>query len=143
VARFECAVLPPTASRRAAPEVLAIPGTAFRKPGLGKDVTDKFLAGLPGMQKEGCDGLITQATFVLHRMPPHVRTVCMEFFGQVAAAVPAIVEVKQHMDSRPGGCCWPASNIWTRATSRRSATPPRPAAPGRPNMVLLADLAGR
>jgi FAD/FMN-containing dehydrogenase len=25
----------------------------FRKEGLGKDVTDKFLAGLPGIQKEG------------------------------------------------------------------------------------------
>jgi FAD/FMN-containing dehydrogenase len=31
----------------------------FRKEGLGKDVTDKFLAGLPGVQKEGTDGLIT------------------------------------------------------------------------------------
>ncbi|WP_152526793.1 FAD-binding protein, partial [Pseudogulbenkiania ferrooxidans] len=27
---------------------LIIPGSAFRKVGLGKDVTDKFLAGLPG-----------------------------------------------------------------------------------------------
>ncbi len=30
-------------------ERLDIPGTAFRKEGLGKDVTDKFLAGLPGI----------------------------------------------------------------------------------------------
>ena len=45
-----------TVARR---ETLAIPGAAFRKAGLGKDVTDKFLAGLPGVQKEGCDGLIT------------------------------------------------------------------------------------
>jgi hypothetical protein len=43
---------------RGAPEVLEIPGSAFRKAGLGKDVTDKFLAGLPGVQKEGSDGLI-------------------------------------------------------------------------------------
>jgi FAD/FMN-containing dehydrogenase len=35
------------------------PGRRFRKAGLGKDVTDKFLAGLPGVQKEGTDGLIT------------------------------------------------------------------------------------
>ena len=34
-------------------EILTIPGAAFRKAGLGKDVTDKFLAGLPGVQKEG------------------------------------------------------------------------------------------
>ena len=33
-------------------ERLDIPGRVFRKEGLGKDVTDKFLAGLPGIQKE-------------------------------------------------------------------------------------------
>src|SRR5690606_14732244 len=76
------------------PEILEIPGSSFRKVGLGKDVTDKFLSGLPGVQKEGCDGLITSATFILHRMPKHVRTVCLEFFGHVAQAVPAIVEIK-------------------------------------------------
>jgi len=37
----------------AEPEVLEIPGSSFRKIGLGKDVTDKFLSGLPGVQKEG------------------------------------------------------------------------------------------
>ncbi|NBX90226.1 MAG: DUF3683 domain-containing protein, partial [Betaproteobacteria bacterium] len=42
-------------------ERLDIPGKSFRKEGLGKDVTDKFLSGLPGIQKEGCDGLITSA----------------------------------------------------------------------------------
>ncbi len=31
-----------------APEILEIPGARFRKAGLGKDVTDKFLSGLPG-----------------------------------------------------------------------------------------------
>ena len=38
-------------------ETLNIEGKRFRKEGLGKDVTDKFLSGLPGVQKEGCDGL--------------------------------------------------------------------------------------
>jgi len=64
---------------------------------LGKDVTDKFLAGLPGVQKEGCDGLITSARWVLHRMPDHTRTVCMEFFGNAKDAVPSIVEIKDFM----------------------------------------------
>ena len=32
-------------------ERLDIPGRTFRKEGLGKDVTDKFLSGLPGIQK--------------------------------------------------------------------------------------------
>ncbi len=76
-----------------APEILTIPGSAFRKEGLGKDVTDKFLSGLPGIQKEGCDGIITSARFILHRAHQHTRTVCLEFFGQVREAVPAIVEI--------------------------------------------------
>ena len=79
-------------------ETLEIKGRVFRKEGLGKDVTDKFLAGLPGIQKEGCDGLITSARWVLHRMPRHTRTVCMEFFGQARDAIPSIVEVKGYLD---------------------------------------------
>jgi FAD/FMN-containing dehydrogenase len=77
----------------------------FRKEGLGKDVTDKFLAGLPGIQKEGCDGLITSARWVVHRMPAHVRTVCLEFFGNAKDAVPSIVEIKDSCSEHeaPGG----------------------------------------
>jgi FAD/FMN-containing dehydrogenase/Fe-S oxidoreductase len=78
-------------------ETLNIPGKTFRKEGLGKDVTDKFLSGLPGIQKEGCDGLITSARWIVHRMPVHVRTVCMEFFGNAKDAVPSIVEIKDFM----------------------------------------------
>jgi FAD/FMN-containing dehydrogenase/Fe-S oxidoreductase len=76
---------------------LEIPGHTFRKEGLGKDVTDKFLSGLPGIQKEGCDGLITSARWVVHRMPAHTRTVCLEFFGNAKDAVPSIVEIKDFM----------------------------------------------
>jgi FAD/FMN-containing dehydrogenase/Fe-S oxidoreductase len=79
-------------------EHLSIPGRAFRKAGLGKDATDKFLGGLPGVQKEGTDGLITAARWVLHRMPKHVRTVCLEFFGQARQAIPSIVEIKNFLD---------------------------------------------
>jgi FAD/FMN-containing dehydrogenase/Fe-S oxidoreductase len=75
-----------------------IEGRKFRKVGLGKDVTDKFLGGLPGVQKEGCDGLITSARWVLHRMPKHTRTVCMEFFGHARHAIPSIVEIKNFLD---------------------------------------------
>src|SRR4051812_33186959 len=83
-------------------ERLEIPGTRFRKEGLGKDVTDKFLSGLPGIQKEGCDGLITSARWVVHRMPQHTRTVCMEFFGNARDAVPSIVEIKDFMFAEQG-----------------------------------------
>ena len=75
-------------------EQLDIAGPSFRKEGLGKDVTDKFLSGLPGIQKEGCDGLITSARWVVHKMPQHTRTVCLEFFGNAKDAVPSIVEIK-------------------------------------------------
>jgi FAD/FMN-containing dehydrogenase/Fe-S oxidoreductase len=78
-------------------ERLDIPGAVFRKEGLGKDVTDKFLSGLPGIQKEGCDGLITSARWIVHEMPKHVRTVCLEFFGNAKDAVPSIVEIRDYM----------------------------------------------
>ncbi|MGE5649587.1 MAG: DUF3683 domain-containing protein [Bacillota bacterium] len=80
-------------------ETLEIEGRRFRKEGLGKDVTDKFLAGLPGVQKEGCDGLITSARWILHKMPKHARTVCLEFFGQAREAIPSIVEIKDYLDA--------------------------------------------
>ncbi|MCE2713975.1 MAG: FAD/FMN-binding oxidoreductase [Acidibacter sp.] len=80
-------------------ETLRMPGSSFRKAGLGKDVTDKFLGGLPGVQKEGCDGLITAARWVVHRMPRCMRTVCLEFFGQAREAIPSIVEITQHLEA--------------------------------------------
>lgn len=84
--------------KRLRSRILEVEGRRLRKQGLGKDVTDKFLAGLPGVQKEGTDGLITSARWVLHRMPAHVRTVCMEFFGQARDAIPSIVEIKDYLD---------------------------------------------
>ncbi len=88
----------PDRARTLRTERLDIPGQKFRKVGLGKDVTDKFLGGLPGVQKEGCDGLITSARWVVHRMPKHARTVCLEFFGQARDAIPSIVEIKDYLD---------------------------------------------
>ncbi|MGZ3181865.1 MAG: DUF3683 domain-containing protein [Telluria sp.] len=106
VARFKLEWTHPTARGEAkdAPfrtETLEIEGRKFRKEGLGKDVTDKFLAGLPGVQKEGCDGLITSARWILHKMPKHTRTVCLEFFGQARDAIPSIVEIKDYLDGLP------------------------------------------
>ena len=125
---------------QAEPEILEIPGPSFRKVGLGKDVTDKFLAGLPGIQKEGCDGLITSATFILHRMPRHVRTICLEFFGSVSLAVPAIVEVKDYLDAHPDAILAGLEHLDERylkavgyATKANRAQ--------RPKMLLIADIA--
>jgi FAD/FMN-containing dehydrogenase/Fe-S oxidoreductase len=124
-------------------EILRIPGGKFRKTGLGKDVTDKFLSGLPGIQKEGCDGIITSARFILHREYKFTRTVCLEFFGQVREAVPAIVEItdlfKKH--SAPAAQAFLAGleHLDERylkavgyATKAKRGT--------RPKMVLIADV---
>jgi len=124
-----------------APEILEIPGTTFRKRGLGKDVTDKVLGGLPGIQKEGCDGIITQATFVLHRMPPAIRTVCLEFFSAVSVAVPSIVEIKRLLDSNPDAILAGLEHLDERYVKAVGyATKSRRA--GRPKMVLVGDIVG-
>ncbi len=122
------------------PEILEIPGPSFRKAGLGKDVTDKFLSGLPGIQKEGCDGLITSATFILHRMPKHVRTVCLEFFGHVALAVPAIVEIKDYLDAHPDTLLAGLEHLDERYL-KAVGYATKASRSERPKMVLIADIA--
>ena len=42
-------LLPEVSKPEGEPEILDIPGRTFRKAGLGKDVTDKVLGGLPGI----------------------------------------------------------------------------------------------
>ena len=132
-------------------ERLDIPGRVFRKEGLGKDVTDKFLAGLPGIQKEGCDGLITSARWVLHRMPAHTRTVCLEFFGNAKDAVPSIVEIKdylfaqtdvqlaglEHLDDR-----YLKAVGYATKSKRPLAQTGGSHASGLPKMVLIGDIVG-
>ncbi|HSO18071.1 MAG TPA: FAD-binding and (Fe-S)-binding domain-containing protein, partial [Desulfosarcina sp.] len=60
---------------------VALSGRQIRQTDLGKDVTNKALCGLPGIQKEGTDGVITSASFILHRAYAHTATCCLEFFG--------------------------------------------------------------
>ena len=120
---------------------IEVPGSAFRKAGLGKDVTDKFLGGLPGVQKEGTDGIITSARFILHRMPAHIRTVCLEFFGNAHDAVPAIVEIKDFLDAHASAMLAGLEHLDDRylkavgyATKARRNQ--------RPKMVLFGDIVG-
>ncbi|MHB1076696.1 DUF3683 domain-containing protein [Thiobacillus sp.] len=124
---------------KGSPEILTIPGSRFRKTGLGKDVTDKFLAGLPGIQKEGCDGLITSARFILHRLPAHTRTVCLEFFGTARDATPAIVEIKDYCDTHPGILLAGLEHLDARYVKAVGYATKSPRA-ARPNMVLLIDV---
>jgi FAD/FMN-containing dehydrogenase/Fe-S oxidoreductase len=62
-------------------DVITLQGDEIRGTALGKDVTNKFLGGLPGVQKEGVDGIITEATFTLYPILPHSRVMCLEFYG--------------------------------------------------------------
>ena len=79
--------------------ILEIDAKNMRKSGLGKDVTNKFLDGLPGIQKEGCDGFITSAEFILHQPLEHINTLCLEFFGHdLKAAVSTITDIKTLID---------------------------------------------
>jgi FAD/FMN-containing dehydrogenase/Fe-S oxidoreductase len=120
-------------------EMIEVEGRRLRKEGLGKDVTDKFLAGLPGVQKEGCDGLITSATFILHRMPKHVRTVCLEFFGDVKKAVPSIVEIKHYLEAHPKAILAGLEHLderYVKAVGYATKAKSR----GRPRMILIADI---
>ena len=136
----------PSGTKLLGEEMLTLPGAACRKVGLGKDVTDKFLGGIPGVQKEGTDGIIVAARWVLHKMPPVSRTVCLEFFGQVREAVPAIVEITDYF--KPGGAGL-ASGVqlaglehlderYVKAVGYATKAKRH----GRPKMVLLGDLVG-
>ncbi len=135
-----------TGSKLLSEEKLTIPGARFRKVGLGKDVTDKFLGGVPGIQKEGTDGIITSAVWILHKMPAHTRTVCLEFYGQVREAVPAIVEIKDYIDALPktGDARVLLAGLehlderYVKAVGYATKAKRH----GRPKMVLIGDIVG-
>ena len=63
-------------------DTVSLPGGEIRGQGLGKDVSNKYLGGLPGVQKEGVDGIITEATFTCHPTLAHSRVLCLEFYGR-------------------------------------------------------------
>ena len=98
--RFEVFQLEDDAQSIVSSEILELDTHDMRKRGLGKDVTNKFLGGLPGIQKEGCDGFITSARFVLHQPLEHINTLCLEFFGHdLNQATSAIVAIKDCVDA--------------------------------------------
>ena len=100
------------------------------------------------MQKEGCDGLITSARWVLHRMPPHVRTVCLEFFGNPREAVPSIVEIKDFMfaDQRAGGAILAGlehlDDRYLKAVDYATKSKRGGRGGALPKMVLIGDIVG-
>ncbi|MDT8376689.1 MAG: DUF3683 domain-containing protein [Mariprofundaceae bacterium] len=123
-------------------EVLNLPGSIFRREGLGKDVTRKAMGGLPGIQKEGTDGFITEATFILHRPYKVTRTVCCEFFGQkLDDATQALVGIKTHVDATAGAFLEGFEHFdekYVKAINYVSKSSRRE----RPRVVLLMDVSG-
>jgi FAD/FMN-containing dehydrogenase/Fe-S oxidoreductase len=68
----------------------------IRKEGLWKDITNKALKGVPGLQKEGVDGVITSAEFVLYKAYERKITFCLEFYGEdMDEASRVIVEISK------------------------------------------------
>jgi FAD/FMN-containing dehydrogenase/Fe-S oxidoreductase len=153
VASFELKYFDATGKTLERTERLDIPGRTFRKEGLGKDVTDKFLAGLPGIQKEGCDGLITSARWIVHRSYRHTRTVCLEFFGNAKDAVPSIVDIKDFMfaQAKAGGAVLAGLEhlderylkaVGYATKSKRGAHAQGGPSSAVPKMALFGDIAG-
>ncbi|MCK5920319.1 MAG: DUF3683 domain-containing protein, partial [Methylococcales bacterium] len=119
---------------------LRIAGNQFRKAGLGKDVTDKFLSGLPGVQKEGCDGLITSARFILHQNRAFTHTVCLEFYDyDLRASVPAIVRLRDTLAQNPAVDLAGLEHLDWRYVKAVKYTP-KSAQGTLPRMVLILDI---
>lgn len=75
-------------------KTITLNGTEIRKKGLGKDITNKALKGVPGLQKEGGDGIILSAKFILYTPFKFCKTVCLEFYGNnMVAASNAILKI--------------------------------------------------
>ena len=141
VARFKVSRFAANGKDIESETILEIPGEQLRKQGLGKDVTNKFLGGLPGVQKEGCDGIITSAVFILHTMPKHIRTVCMEFFGaDMGNSVPAITETIDYLKTQQGIVLAGLEHLDERYIKAVGYST-KSAKSELPKMVLLADIA--
>lgn len=83
-------------------KTITLKGTDIRKKGVGKDVTNKALGGLPGLQKEGGDGIIISAKFILYRPFKYCDTICLEFFGNnLVKASNAIVDILAAFEKNP------------------------------------------
>src|SRR5690606_10057538 len=83
-------------------------------------------------------------SWILHRMPSHTRTVCMEFFGHARNAVPSIVEVKGYLDSegRAQGVLLAGLEHLDERYLRAVGYATKSKRGGLPKMVLIGDIVG-
>ena len=119
---------------------IELAGSDIRKPGLGKDVTNKVLGGLPGVQKEGTDGIITSACFILHRAYRHQQTFCLEFFGEDLEEASRVIHLLSEGFADRGEEALVAlehfDEEYVRAIGYRTKAPRQE----RPKAVLLVDM---
>ncbi|MCF8031017.1 MAG: FAD-binding oxidoreductase [Desulfohalobiaceae bacterium] len=81
-------------------ESVTLSGDSIRSAGLGKDVSNKYLSGLPGIQKEGVDGVITEACFTLYDQLPLSSTLCLEFYGDSMRNAMLLIKDLVHLRDR-------------------------------------------
>jgi FAD/FMN-containing dehydrogenase/Fe-S oxidoreductase len=121
---------------------IALLGSEIRRPGLWKDITNKALKGLPGLQKEGTDGVITSARFVLYPKYEKAATVCLEFFGpDMDEASNVIVELSHAFPNQGHEVLQALEHFddeYVRAIGYKVKAPRGEA----PKAVLLIDLVG-
>ncbi|MBM9604723.1 DUF3683 domain-containing protein [Desulfopila inferna] len=121
---------------------ISLSGMDIRKKGLWKDITNKALGGLPGFQKEGTDGIITSAEFILHQAYPKKLTFCLEFFGNdMDEASRVIVEISQEF-SNGGAEALMALEHFDEEYIKAINYKFKAARSERPKAVLLIDMVG-
>ena len=126
------------------PRVLEIPGRQFRKVGLGKDVTDKFLAGLPGraegrLRRHHHLGALHPAQDAEgdpHRVPGVLRPGAR--LGAVDRRDQAAISTRTRAPPSPG--LEHLDERYLKAVGY--ATKAQRAAGTRPKMVLIGDIVG-
>ncbi len=121
---------------------ISLRGDEIRKPGLWKDITNKALGGVPGLQKEGTDGVITSARFVLHPAYPEQATACLEFFGEsMDEAARVILDIAEQFPNQGEEALLALEHFdeeYVKAIAYRTKAP----RDERPKAVLLIDIVG-
>jgi FAD/FMN-containing dehydrogenase len=122
--------------------IVDLGGRDIRQAGLGKDITNKALSGLPGIQKEGTDGIITSARFILNHPYPEKVTCCLEFFGEnmeeAGRAIATICEAFGNQGEETLMALEHFDNEYARAIGYKVKAPRQDL----PKAVLLADMVG-
>lgn len=127
----------------AAPRQIDLRGDDVRKRGLLKDITNKALGGVPGLQKEGTDGVITSCAFVLHAAYPCKATACIEFFGADMEEASRVILALRQAFPDCGEETLQALEHFDEEYVAAIGYKVKASRTGRPKAVLLIDLVAR